>query len=94
MTNWREKVDQKRFKVEDKAIRNGAAWLCDYAIRSSSKAAALLRGHSQESKVSIESDLQRRKREAKERAQTLMQEKMAKFEDVLRKNNEYEFATC
>ena len=88
------KGGSKRFKVEDKAIRNGAAWLCDYAIRSSSKAAALLRGHSQESKVSIESDLQRRKREAKERAQTLMQEKMAKFEDVLRKNNEYEFATA
>jgi hypothetical protein len=84
-----EKGGSDHFEVQDKAIRAGAAWLCEYAIRYSSKAAAMIGTHSHSSKESAESDLQRRKREARERAMKQMQEKMANFVDIM-KNDEDE----
>ena len=77
----------KHFKVQDKAIRAGGAWLCEVAIRSTPKAAIILGRHCNESKDAMESDLQRRKREAKERAMMLMQEKMTKFAEGLKDAN-------
>ena len=73
----------KHFEVQDKAIRAGAAWLCEYAMRYSPKAATMIGRQSQCIEEPIESDLQRRKREAKERAMKQMQEKMAKFAAVV-----------
>lgn len=74
----------KHFKVSDKAIRNGAAWICDYAARNNPRAAQLLgesRKMSKENQTneSSETDRQRRSREAKERAMLRMQAQMNKF---------------
>ncbi len=69
----------KHFRVEDGAIRAGAAWLRESVVRISPKVATLVGQQSNEEKKSKESDLQRRKREAKERHMKQMQEKMANF---------------
>lgn len=76
----------RHFRVEDEAIRAGAAWLCEYVIRISPNAAVSIGRQSNDSRISEESDLQRRKREAKERHMKLMQEKMAKFMETMGQN--------
>lgn len=72
-----------QFEVEDGSLRCGAAWLCEYAIRHSSTAALLIgnrgKSGSKESDSSEETDLQRRRREAKERIMKRMQQNMANF---------------
>lgn len=78
----------EHFKVQDKSIRCGAAWLIEYATRTSSGAATLLGNHrltGQSSGLSdnVETHKQRRSREAKERAMKLMQLQMAKFANTL-----------
>mmetsp|Transcript_12443 Transcript_12443/g.23345 ORF Transcript_12443/g.23345 Transcript_12443/m.23345 type:complete len:2568 (-) Transcript_12443:2177-9880(-) len=78
----------EHFKVQDKSIRCGAAWLCEYATRISPDAATLLGNHKL-AEVSLgmtdnlETHYQRRSREAKERALKLMQAQMAKFANAL-----------
>jgi hypothetical protein len=76
------------FKVQDKSIRCGAAWLCEYATRISPAAASLLGNHKLTERTSgvtdnLETNYQRRSREAKERALKLMQAQMAKFANAL-----------
>ena len=74
----------EQFKVQDRSIRCGAAWLCEYAVRNSSEARVLLgnndkSAHSPDTSDSLETDKQRRSREAKERVMKKMQAQMAKF---------------
>lgn len=78
----------ENFKVQDKSIRCGAAWLCEYATRLSPDAATLLGNHKLTERASgmtdnLETHYQRRSREAKERALKLMQAQMAKFANTL-----------
>ena len=79
------KGGSKHFEVQDRAIRAGAAWLEEYVIRSSPKAAEILGKVSEGSKPSMESDFHRRKREAKERAMKHMQQKIIHFNDMSKK---------
>ena len=73
------------FVAQDQAIRSGAAWICDVATKHSAEAAALFgknrkAGDSpQDTKKEGESELERRKREAKERAMQKMQANAARF---------------
>lgn len=74
----------EHFEVQDRSIRGGAAWLCDYATRNNKEAANLLGdgGRStQDSGIhdSLEADKQRRSREAKERAMKMFNIKMTEF---------------
>ncbi len=73
-----------KFKVQDRSIRCGAAWMCEYATRNSPEAARLLGDNndilsSQGIDGKTETDLQRRRREAKERIMKKMQDRMANF---------------
>jgi len=73
------------FIAQDQAIRSGAAWICDCASKCSREAAALFGKNetakvaSQDTKNAGESDLERRKREARERAMQKMQANAARF---------------
>lgn len=74
----------ENFKVQDKSIRSGAAWLCEYAMRHNKGASTLLGhdGNATQSKVMVDSfevDKKRRSREAKERAMKKFKAKMAEF---------------
>ncbi len=80
----------KRFEVQDKSIRAGAAWLCEFATRCSRKAALLIGRQMHSSKASAESDLQRRRREAKERAMKQMRAKMNRFAAVMKNVDDIE----
>lgn len=78
----------KNFKVQDRSIRCGAAWLCEYAIRHNKNAAALLGDDatSTDSKVmldTLEADKKRRSKEAQERAMKKFSEKMARFAESI-----------
>ncbi len=65
----------RHFKVQDKAIQAGAAWLREFAVRSSPKAATILGRQS----FNSHSDFDRRKRKAQERALKMMQARQANF---------------
>ena len=76
------------FVAQDQAIRSGAAWICDVATKHSAEAAALLGENKQagdspqdtkNTEKGGESELERRKREAKERAMQRMQANAARF---------------
>lgn len=69
----------RHFKVQDKAIQAGAAWLREFAVRSSPKAATVLGRLSFNSQETIDSDFDRRKRKAQERALKMMQAQQANF---------------
>ena len=80
-----------RFKVQDRSIRCGAAWLCEYAARHSPTAAKVLGEKASDSmaaKNSLETDKQRRRREAKERVMKRMQTQMAKFASSMQSNDD------
>lgn len=76
------------FVAQDKSVRSGAAWLCDFSVRMSPKAASLLgpnKTTSDSSKVEAkgESELERRKRMAKENAMAKMKAQAAKFASMM-----------
>jgi len=69
-----------RFVAQDAALRSGAAWICEFAMRWSSKAADMLAGQSSgPGGKGKESDLERRKREAKEKYMKMMSAKATNF---------------
>ncbi len=73
-----------KFKVQDRSIQSGAAWICEYATRNSSEAARLLGDNNdvlstEGADGTTETDLQRRRREAKERIMKKMRERMTNF---------------
>ncbi len=70
------------FKVQDRSIRCGAAWLCEYATRHSAEATSLLgtdTNTKQSMLDSLEADKKRRSKEAKERAMRNFKKKIADF---------------
>jgi len=76
------------FVAQDAAVRSGAAWLCDFAVRTSHKAASLLKPlEAPESPTkgegSAESEIERRKRQAKEKAMARMKAQAAKFASMM-----------
>ena len=78
--------------TQDKSIRSGAAWICQYAINNSKRAATLLHKSVDCLKIgeprSSESEKKRRSREARERIMKKMNEKMAEFMQSVEGNNE------
>ena len=70
------------FAVQDAALRSGAAWLCQFAARNNMHAASIVEGTSIKSSKNSE-DLERRRREAKERALLRMKKFQEKFADSL-----------
>ena len=76
------------FKAQDQSIRSGAAWICDNASKCSAEAAALFGKDNTGNVADVpshgarhtgESDLERRKREARERAMQKVQANAARF---------------
>jgi hypothetical protein len=68
------------FRAQDSSVRAGAAWLCDFCVKNCSSAASLLGGGSHGLSSSMrENDLERRKREAREKALAKMKAQAAKF---------------
>lgn len=76
------------FIAQDAAVRCGAAWLCDFAVKVSTEAAALV-GPAKGAKESMndadsgESELERRKRLAREKAMAKMKAQAAKFASMI-----------
>jgi len=85
-----------QFEIEDGSMRCGAAWLCEYAVRHSSEAVSMIGKRDKIGSVkndsSGETDLQRRRREAKERIMKRMQQNMANFASSIdiSDNNDYD----
>eukprot|EP00550_Attheya_septentrionalis_P012964 CAMPEP_0198304944 /NCGR_PEP_ID=MMETSP1449-20131203/57651_1 /TAXON_ID=420275 /ORGANISM="Attheya septentrionalis, Strain CCMP2084" /LENGTH=2807 /DNA_ID=CAMNT_0044007473 /DNA_START=500 /DNA_END=8923 /DNA_ORIENTATION=- len=76
--------------AQDPAIRSGAAWLCDFAIKHNVEAAAIL-GEKKISKVGEgETDKERRRREAKARAMERMKANADKFAAMMESAEENE----
>jgi len=73
------------FVVQDSSLRSGAAWLCKYAARHVQTAADIVEG-AVKRVLKNPDDLERRKREAKERALMRMKGYQAKFVDSLLSN--------
>lgn len=72
------------FVAQDAAIRSGAAWLCDFAVKMCSEADALISPTKAATEDTIEeekaeSDMEKRKRVAKEKAMANMKAQAAKF---------------
>jgi len=76
-------------QVQDQALRAGAAWLCEFAVQRSVDAAKEV-GIKKERKsetvteADVESELARRKREAKARAMGQMKSQAARFEAMMK----------
>lgn len=70
------------FAVQDAALRSGAAWLCRFASRNNRHAASIVEGTSIKPSKNSD-DLERRRREAKERALLRMKRFQEKFADSL-----------
>ena len=82
-----------RFKIQDRSIRCGAAWLCEYAARHNLSAAKILGDREKASNVvgsedALETDKQRRRREAKERVMKSMQSQQAKFASSMQSSDD------
>ena len=76
------------FVAQDRAVRAGAAWLCDFAAQRNDEARNLVR--SSQSAVSksvgakaVETDIQKRRRIAKEKAMERMKAQAAKFASMM-----------
>ena len=75
------------FVAQDRAVRAGAAWLCEFAVKHNTKA-RLLVGVNQDAAnpqktQSQESEIERRKRIAKEKAMERMKAQAAKFASMM-----------
>ena len=75
------------FVAQDRAVRAGAAWLCDFAARHNPEADKLVRIKQSAQKdtkdAAQETDIQRRKRIAKEKAMGRMKAQAAKFASMM-----------
>jgi len=73
------------FMAQDQSVCAGAAWICDFAAENNPEAASVVRGSIQGTasgsgaNLSVESDMERRQRVAKERAMERMKASMEKF---------------
>lgn len=79
------------FVAQDPSVRSGAAWLCQFADEHCSSAASHLEmpavskvGDSIDETTGSESELQRKKRLAKEKALARMKDQAAKFADMMK----------
>ena len=73
------------FTAQDKSIRGGASWLCDFAAKNCAKAACLLgKGASSIESKTGESALQKRRRKAEERAMKTMKANADKFAAMMK----------
>lgn len=72
------------FVAQDCSVRAGAAWLCDFCVQNCTVAAAMLGKDKKESSpVSGETELERRKREAKEKAMARMKAQAERFKNMM-----------
>ena len=75
------------FVAQDRAVRAGAAWLCDFAAQHSPEANKLVRvkksNASDPNSPKQETEIQRRKRLAKEKAMERMKAQAAKFASMM-----------
>ncbi|CAB9520261.1 protein ligase UBR1 [Seminavis robusta] len=72
------------FMVQDPAVQAGAAWLLEFAVRHSPEAAKLIgRRAGSEGEAKDESELERRKRIAKEKAMARMNAAASKFANAM-----------
>ena len=75
--------DSKEFKVTDLSVVQGTKWIVKYCLSNSKKARALAGSGDAGEKEEGETEMERRKRLAKERALKSMQNNAAKFLDML-----------
>lgn len=76
------------FIAQDRAVRAGAAWLCDFAAEHNAEARNLVRikqadKMSDEGEEKQETEMQKRKRQAKEKAMARMKAQAAKFANMM-----------
>lgn len=74
-----------KFSVEDVSVRAGAAWVCEFAAKQSGKAASIVAPQQQATTVGdkAETELQKRKRIAKQKAMERMKAQAAKFASLM-----------
>ena len=87
-----------RFKIQDRSIRCGAAWLCEYAARHNLNAAKVLGDREKASNMvgsedALETDKQRRRREAKERVMKNIHAQQARFANSMQSNDDSDIET-
>ena len=75
--------DSNEFKVTDLSVVQGAKWIVNYCLSNSEKARALVGSGDGGEKEEGETEMEKRKRLAKERALKSMQNNVAKFLDML-----------
>jgi len=81
------------FVAQDQSLRTGAAWLCEFASQNNNEAAKIVGAHEKlsqtsESNVPEESELERKKREAKSRAMERMNAQAAQFAAMMQIDTE------
>jgi hypothetical protein len=82
------------FNAQDFSVRTGAAWLCEFAIRycpessTSIQPSAPASAHVHKDTTKAESDLEIRKRNAKEKAMARMKAQAAKFSQLMDPDSE------
>ena len=75
------------FIAQDRAVRAGAAWLCDFAVRVSAQARELMGADEAatppENEENAESEIEKRRRIAKQKAMERMKAQAAKFASMM-----------
>jgi len=81
------------FIAQDQSVRSGAAWLCEFASKNNDKAARIMGARQKQNQgngtcSSEESELERKKREAKSRAMERMNTQAAQFAAMMQIDTE------
>jgi len=82
-----------KFVAQDNAVKSGASWLCKYAAKHNPEASSLIGGlanqrASELNSAGAENNIERRKKEARERALKKMQANAARFAAMMEPDDE------